>query len=115
MNSLTPVPGVQVEAYGVLATFITADTHPSGEVYFTVLASPSNCRLIGSNGHTEVISERLVVVPSSACRWRRAASMHLDRDERRPMAGSPAAQVHFDVHRFQLMLSRRDIALARAR
>ncbi|HHH9441223.1 TPA: hypothetical protein ACP32N_003160 [Pseudomonas aeruginosa] len=70
-----PIYGAEIEAFGVLCSFIGADYMDTGEVFLTVRASASNARVIKEKaivgGHVVLsISDQLVQLSRAHCLWR---------------------------------------------
>lgn len=67
-----PIAGTQIEVYGSLSTFLTADINAEGEITFTVRTTASNVVLICARAESvgsvaTALSSTIVQVPAAAC------------------------------------------------
>ena len=107
-----PIYGAEIEAFGVLGTFIVADVMDTGEVFLTLKSTPQNARLIrekaAAGGHSTLeITDRLVQVSKQHCLWRNTPGFDVT-DEQGYVAypTSQHARTAAAVHKFQRAISR---------
>ncbi|MBM3105678.1 hypothetical protein IIE18_11055 [Pseudomonas sp. V1] len=87
MNKMPlPAYGAEIEAFGVLTTFVGADVMSDGDIHFTVKTSESNARVIRSKTsaaghHCSIFAAKLVQVSMQHCQWRRNPCVDVNDEE----------------------------------
>ena len=115
MGSQLPTAGTAIEVQGVMGSFVGVDLKSDGGVAFTVKAARSNVRqmlehLQASGQDCVQISDEIIQVPYSACRWRSMPAGGLFDAEAQVMLGQTEGcqQVSKIALQFQTTLSRRN-------
>lgn len=115
MGSQLPVAGTAIEVQGVMGSFVGVDLKADGGVAFTIKASQSNVRLMSERlrslgSDPVVISEEVIQVPYTDCRWRSMPAGGLFDEEAQVMLGRTEGclQAGRIAHAFQTTLSRRN-------
>ena len=100
-----PIVGTEMEIYGVLGAFISADISASGEITFTVRVTEGNAKVIGARaeaagGSAVHLSPTIVQVPAVAC-----MSKYLTNSME--SEGYLKAEMSQSLHNLQRLLARR--------
>ena len=85
-NLSLPLYGAEIEAFGVLGTFIGADLMDDGDLHFTLKMPESNVRLAHSYAVAEdqfclVVGASLIQVSKTNCVWRSSPGFDVTDDE----------------------------------
>lgn len=115
MGAQLPTAGTAIEVLGVMGSFIGVDLKSDGAVAFTIKGAQSNIRLMSKRLQEKgqectQISDEVIQVPYSACRWRSMPAGGLFDAEAQIMLGQTEGcqQASKLALQFQTTLSRRN-------
>ncbi len=115
MGSQLPTAGTAIEVQGVMGSFVGVDLQGDGGVAFTVKSTQNNVRLMrehlqASGQDYMQISDEILQVPYTACRWRSMPAGGLFDAEAQVMLGQTEGcrQARKIALQFQTTLSRRN-------